>query len=98
MLNPPAHVFSSLLYICPMPVDLDKFCMDLLPGARWAYRLPPIVIICDLNEKAGAIDKLIKWNQLTVPSKSTGCLENLYGHKCFPTTIGRCHIRQDTMS
>jgi hypothetical protein len=62
MLNPLAHVFSSLLYICPVPVDLDKFCLDLLLGARWAYRLPPIVIICDLNEKAGAIDKLVKWN------------------------------------
>jgi hypothetical protein len=81
-----------------MPVDLDKFFLDLLPGARWACRLPPIVISCDLKKKARAIDKFVKWNLLTVPSKYAGCLENLYGHKCFPTMIERCHLWQDTMS
>jgi hypothetical protein len=62
MLNPPAHIFSSLLYIYPVPIDLDKFCLDLLLGARWACQIALIVIICDLNEKAGAIGKLVKWN------------------------------------
>jgi hypothetical protein len=81
-----------------MPVDLDKFCLDLLPGARWASRLALIVIKCDLNEIDGGIDKLVKWNKLTVPSLSTGCLENLYGHNSFLTTIGRLHVGQDTMS
>jgi hypothetical protein len=81
-----------------VPVDLDKFCLDLLSGTRWACQLALIVIICDLNEIAGAIDKLVKWNKLTVPSISTGCLENLYVHNYFPTTIGRRHVGQDTMS
>jgi hypothetical protein len=81
-----------------MPIDLDKFCLDLFPGARWVCRLPPIVISSDLKEKARTVDKFLKWNQLIVPSKLAGYLEKLDGHKCFPTTIRRCHLRQDAMS
>jgi hypothetical protein len=77
MFNPPAHDFFSLLQICPMPVDLDKFCLDLFPSASWACCLPPIVIISDLKEKARNVDKFLKWNQLIVPSKLACYLENL---------------------
>jgi hypothetical protein len=95
--NPLAHVFSSLDQIYPMPVDLEKFFVDLFPGAIWACRLFPIVISSDLKEEAGSIDKFLKWNQLIVPSKFAGCLEKLEGYKCFPTMIRRCHLWQDTM-
>jgi hypothetical protein len=81
-----------------MSIDLDKFCLDLFQGARWDFHLPPIVINSDLKEKAGTVDKFLKWNQLIVPSKLADCLEKLDGRKCFPTTIKRCHLRQDTMS
>jgi hypothetical protein len=81
-----------------MPVDLDKFCLDLFLGARWPCQLPPIVISSDLKEKAGTVDKFLKWNQLIVPSKLADYLKKLDGHKFFPTTIGRCHLRQDTVS
>jgi hypothetical protein len=77
MLNPEAHVFSSLLQICLMPIDLDKFCLDLFPGASWFCCLPPIVISSDLKKKGGSVDKFLKWNELTVPSKLADCLENL---------------------
>jgi hypothetical protein len=98
MLNPPAHGFSSLDQICPMPVDLEKFCLDLFPNARWVCRQSPIIISSDLKDEAGTIDKFLKWNLLIVPSKFDGCLQKLDGHKCGKTTIRRCHLRQDTMS
>jgi hypothetical protein len=50
-----------------MPVDHDKFCLDLFPRARWAYRRPPIVITRDLKEEVGTIDKFLEWNQLIIP-------------------------------
>jgi hypothetical protein len=91
--NPPAHVFSSLDQIYPMPVDLEKFWLDLFPGAIWACRQYPIIISSDLKEEAGTVDKFLKWNLLIVPSKFGGCLQKLDEHKCGKTMIGRCHLR-----
>jgi hypothetical protein len=81
-----------------MPADHEKFFMDLFQDARWACRLSPIVISSDLKEEAGTVIKFLKWNQLIVPSKFAGYLEKLDGHKCGKTMIGRCHLRQDTIS
>jgi hypothetical protein len=43
-----------------MAVDLDKFCMELFPGARWACRLFLIEISSNLKEEAGSVDKFLK--------------------------------------
>jgi hypothetical protein len=88
---------SFLDQICPMPVDLDKLCLDLFPGARWAFHLSLTVISSDLKEEIESVDKFLKWNQLIVPSKLAGCLENLERHKCGKSMIRRCHLGLDTM-
>jgi hypothetical protein len=89
MLNPPAHVFSSLDQICPMPVNIEKLCLDLFIGARWVPYTSLIEISSDLKEEAGSVDKFLKWNLLIVSSKFGGNLQKLDGHKCDKTTIRR---------
>jgi hypothetical protein len=81
-----------------MPVDLEKFCLDLFPRARWVPCTSPIEIISDLKEEAGSVDKFLKWNLLIVSYKFGGCLQKLDGHKCAKTTIGRSLLLHDTMS
>jgi hypothetical protein len=95
--NPQTHVFSSLDQICPMPVDLEKFFLDLFLGAIWSCRLSQTVISSDPKEEATSVDNFLKLNQLIVPSEFAGCQEKLEGYKCFPSMIRRCHLWQDTM-
>jgi hypothetical protein len=42
-----------------MPVDLEKFCLDLFPGARRVPCTTPVEIISDLKEEAGTVDKFL---------------------------------------
>jgi hypothetical protein len=86
-------VFSSLDQIYPMPVDLEKFCLHLFPGARWVPCTSPIEIFSDLKEKARSVEKLLKWDPLILSSKFGGNLQKLDGHRCAKTTIRRSQCR-----